>query len=87
VSDPVVTPPEEKPAAPTAIAGAAMVVPLFAIVAVGLLGVSAYYAFVQHVPVTQPRVWAAIIGAFYFAWRAAMMFQKYKGRGKRSARG
>jgi hypothetical protein len=66
-------------APPSAVAGAALGVTIFAIVAVGLIGVSAYFAFVEKLPFTAPRVWAALIGAFYFGWRAAMMYVKYKG--------
>lgn len=67
------------PVSAHAVAGAALGVTIFAIVAVGLIGVSAYFAFVENLPFTAPRVWAALIGAFYFGWRAAMMFVKYKG--------
>jgi Na+/H+-translocating membrane pyrophosphatase len=83
VSEP--TPPNDKTSAPPqAIAGAALGVTLFALVALGLVGLAGYYAIVRHVEVTQPRVWVALVGALYFGWRAAMMFMKYKGgRGAR----
>jgi hypothetical protein len=63
---------------PAAIAGAALMVSLFAIVTVILIGVAAYFAFVQHLAITQSRVWAALLGAAYFGWRAGMMFGKYR---------
>ena len=73
------TPPEDKPQAPQ-IAAAALIVPLFALIAVGLVGLSGYFAFVQHLSFAQPRVWGGLVIAAYFAWRAAMTFAKYKGK-------
>jgi hypothetical protein len=81
VSEPA--PPNNTPP-PAAIAGAALGVSLFALVAVGLVGLAGYFAFVRHVAFTEPRVWVALVGALYFGARAAMMFVKYKGG--RSAR-
>lgn len=75
-----VTPPDEKPPAPQMIAATAMVVPLFGLVSLGLLGVAGYFAFVEKMSITQPRVWAAIVGALYFAWRGMMMYTKFKGK-------
>jgi hypothetical protein len=76
-----VTPPPQHGPQPPQIAAAALIVPLFAMIAVCLVGLSAYFAFVQHLSFAQPRVWGGLVIAAYFAWRAAMTFTKYKAQG------
>lgn len=81
------TPPEEQPAKPgmartrlpfesdEAIKnrrGGQAIMWLYAVGAIALVGLAGYMAFVERLPLTEPRVWAAGAVGLWFAVRAVM---------------
>jgi hypothetical protein len=71
---------------PTGVANAAFLVSIYWVLAVALLLVAAYFAFVAGAPITSPRVFVALIGAGYMGLRGLMIFNSRR-KGARDARG
>jgi hypothetical protein len=78
-----VTEPAQKPGqnatldqSPVAIAGAAMIVSLYGVLALAMLGMALYFAIAKQLPITSPKVFVALIGSIYLALRAFMLFKK-----------
>ena len=73
--------PETKPApavdqSPAAIAASALLISLYGLGALVLIGISLYFAVVQKVAITEPRVFVGLLGALYLGVRGYMMFNK-----------
>ena len=76
-----VQPPQNK--SPANIAGSALIVATFGLLAVLLVGLALYYLIEVKEPVSSPRVWVAALGAVYLGARAWMVFSKNRARNAR----
>lgn len=76
MSDAAPSPENGTPRQAGKVAGLAFLVATFGLLAIMLIGLAGYYAFQEHLPISSPKVWVALLGAVYLGVRAWMMYSR-----------